>query len=100
MQVQKTKAREAEIVLPWEKAGNSEISSTATKQVGGHPKDVTGLGFNSVANYYGRLDHKMDRITASPPSINMKKLQTVHQDSAVSLYFLTERCLDEFSGQS
>ncbi|KAK4036667.1 cytokine receptor isoform X2 [Daphnia magna] len=77
VQVQKTKAREAEIVLPWEKAGNSEISnSDNAKQVVGHQKDVAGLGFNSVPNYYGRLDHKTNRIGGSPPVIDMKKIQT------------------------
>ncbi|KAI9551931.1 hypothetical protein GHT06_022268 [Daphnia sinensis] len=77
VQVQKTKAREAEIVLPWEKAGNSDISnSDNAKQVAGHQKEVAGLGFNSVPNYYGRLDHKINRIGGSPPVIDMKKIQT------------------------
>ena len=84
--MQKTKAREAEIVLPWEKAGNSEISSLeGAKQVAGHPKDIGGFGFNSKANYYGQLEHKMGRITNPAPVIIMEKLQnTQQQSSAVS----------------
>lgn len=87
-QVQKSKARETDIILPWEKDGNNEISSAVgNKQVGGHPKDISELAFNSnsVANHYGRLDHnKMDRIGGSPPVIDMIKLRTVQEDSAVS----------------
>ena len=90
MQVQKTKAREAEIVLPWEKSGNSEITSGENvKQVAGHTKDIAGLGFNtSKANYYGRLDHKINRTANSPPVTDMKKLQTsTHPTSAVRNIF-------------
>ena len=83
--MQKTKAREAEIVLPWEKTGSSEIpSSENAKQVAGHTKDIAGLGFNtSKANYYGRLDNKINRIANSPPVTDMKKLQTSHPANAV-----------------
>lgn len=88
--MQKTKAREAEIVLPWEKAGNSEISnSDNAKQVVGHQKDVAGLGFNSVPNYYGRLDHKTNRIGGSPPVIDMKKIQTSNSTNVVCEVVLT-----------
>lgn len=88
VQVQKTKARKTDIVLPWENDGQNEISSSVGTKVGGNPKDISGLAFNSVANYYGRLDHnKMDRIGGSPPVIDMKKLRTVQEDSAVSSHF-------------
>ena len=78
--MQKTKAREAEIVLPWEKTGGSEIpSGDNAKQVVGHTKDIAGLGFNtSKANYYGRLEHKINRIANSPPVTDIKKLQTTN----------------------
>jgi hypothetical protein len=91
VQVQKTKAREAEIVLPWEKTGNSEITSGENvKQVAGHTKDIAGLGFNtSKANYYGRLDHKINRTANSPPVTDMKKLQQTssHPTNAVRNIF-------------
>lgn len=91
VQVQKTKAREAEIVLPWEKTGSSEIpSGDNAKQVAGHTKDIAGLGFNtSKANYYGRLDPKVNRIANTPPVTDIKKLQTSPATNAVRNIFLS-----------
>lgn len=88
--MQKTKAREAEIVLPWEEIGSSEIpSGDNAKQVAGHTKDIAGLGFNtSKANYYGRLDHKVNRIANSPPVTDLKKLETSSSTNAVRKIYI------------
>lgn len=91
MQKQKTKAQKAEIELPWDVTGNTDAVMTTMgsggKQVAGHPKDVVGLGFKPMANFYGRLEQKTDRISGSPHVIDMKKLQNSEHENAVSLFY-------------